>query len=155
MTTRALIFQVTEYQTVRGVSLHCDGYISDGMNGAGIMLQKHYQDPAQTKRLINLGALSTLGATPESIDTFADSPAENPEIVELDLPDFMNRFASDRLPYGDSEYLYLQITSGQPQWFVASHKYGADHWSDLQPLDQAIAKVDRTVRGLVNIELNN
>lgn len=62
MSTNSMIFKVSDDQTrVRGIYCHWDGYLE--YNGA--ILNEYYQDPAKVDRLIDLGALSSLGANPE------------------------------------------------------------------------------------------
>lgn len=61
MATRSAIIEKTA-DGYRGIYCHFDGYVKDGV---GDCLREHYMDAAKVSALIDLGALSILGNTPD------------------------------------------------------------------------------------------
>jgi len=69
MSTQATIIARTKDGTgYRGIYLHHDGYLSY----AGYLLAEHYTTEDQVQALIDRGGLSSLAATPEECDAYAD-----------------------------------------------------------------------------------
>ena len=144
MGTRSMIGMVEADGSVRAIYCHWDGYVKHN----GMILDKHYSDPAKVNALLDLGGLSVLGeeiGERRPFDTFnlADDEVD-PRWARWCLAYGRDRgetgqeaqvFASVR-DYADQagsngdEYRYLFDGAA---WFVLS-QYGdfAGKWDDVR-----------------------
>ena len=144
MATRSMIGMVEADGSVRAIYCHWDGYVKHN----GMILDKHYSDPAEVKALVDLGNISVLAeeiGEQHPFDTFGMSEADiNPLWSTWCLAYGRDRgetgqeaqvFASvrdcaDQVGENGDEYRYL--FDGEA-WFVLS-RYGkfAGKWDDVR-----------------------
>ena len=120
MATRSTIALEYADGTVDQVYCHWDGYLSHN----GKILMEHWQDPFKVQRMMDLGAMSTLG---RDIGEKHDFNADSPDCTffgrdrgESDVG--AKRFASfddyeENHQY--EEFEYILRTDGQ--WYVSDH----------------------------------
>jgi len=120
MATRSTIALEFADGTVEQVYCHWDGYLEHN----GQILLKHYSDPFKLQRLIDLGAISSLGPEIGEKQDFDKRDTQNDnwsliyardrgeELVKHKFKDFADYKANAQ----DEEYNYILRTDGK--WYV-------------------------------------
>ena len=120
MATRSTIALEFADGTVEQVYCHWDGYLSNN----GQILLKHYSDPFKLQRLIDLGAISSLGPEIGEKQDFDKRDTQNDnwsliyardrgeDLVKHKFKDFADYKANAQ----DEEYNYILRTDGK--WYV-------------------------------------
>jgi hypothetical protein len=114
MGTRSNIGIENEDGTVDFVYCHWDGYVSNN----GRILHDNYQDEDKVRKLIALGEISSLGASPSSTKDYHTWRGE--EIIV--------QHSDDRNDAYQQEYCYIYSVEDQ-EWYVQGHEF--QDWTPL------------------------
>lgn len=138
MATRSRIAIENENGSVKSIYCHYDGYPTSGV---GEILSQHYTDPEKVKKLIELGAISSLYENldiPEGVNHDFENRADGITIA-------YHRDRGDNLDYevhksvehffksNIQEYGYCFTAAGE--WLAKS---ASGDWRDVKPLEDVL-----------------